>query len=541
MREVRDVPKLEHYEPTKLMAPGSYYDKNKADRAVAFIEQLRHTKGRWAGKRFWLLPWQEKLIRDVFGTIAQNGYRQFREVYAECSKKMGKSELAAAIALLLLFLDNEPSAEIYGAASDRNQASLVFDVSCKQIEMCPELSRRSKILASQKKIVNIQNNGFYRVVSADYGRLQGLNASGIIFDEIMEQPNDKLYHTLLRGSGDARTQPLAFEITTAGFNKQSICYTLHCKAMDILKGKKVDPQFYPAVFSLDEEDDWRDEKNWYKSNPSLGITVPIETFRNAYNLALENPAEEAFFKTLRLNMWLNDTVAWIPDNVFMRGAKDIDIESLKGRDCYGGLDLSSTTDITALMLVFPPDDPNDPDQKYIVLPHFWLPRDTIDFRARRDKVPYRSWEQMGLFNVTEGNVIDYNAIEQKIIELGEIYHILEIGVDRWNATQLITNLQGDGFIMVPIGVGFKDQSAPSKEMYKLLMEGRIIHGGNPVLRWMAENAVVDTDAAGNIKVTKARSTEKVDGIIALVMGLDRAVRNEGRHSSVYDERGLITF
>ncbi len=445
------------------------------------------------------------------------------------------SELAAAVALYLLYADGEPSAEVYGAAADRGQASIVFDVAHQMVEMAPALIKRSKIMAATKRIVNYRNSGFYQVLSAEVGTKHGLNVSGLVLDEVHAQPNRKLYDVLTKGSGDAREQPLFFLITTAGTDKESICFELHQKAKDILSGQKIDSSFYPVVYGLTEDDDWHDEKNWYKANPSLGQTIMIDRVRDHYKEALENPAEEAVFKQLRLNMWVSSTTAFIPELVYDLGSRPFDPESLRGRECYGGLDLSSTGDITAFVLVFPPSDETE---NYYLLPYFWVPEDTIPIRVRRASVPYDVWEAKGFLKATEGNVVDYNFIEAFINELHEKYNIKEIAVDRWNATMLIQNLEGDGFTMVPFGQGFKDMSPPTKEFYKLMMQGRMIHGGDPVLKWMAMNVVIDRDAADNIKPTKARSPEKIDGIVASIMALDRAVRHENSES-IYDSRGLL--
>ncbi len=532
-------PRLENYIPTKFMLPTSHYDKAKADRAVAFIENLKHTNGKWAGKRFWLLPWQEQIIRDIFGIVDCNGKRQFRNAYIEIGKKNGKSELAAAVALYLLYADNEPSAEVYGAAADRQQASIVFDVAKQMVDMTPALVKRSKVMAASKRIVNYTNAGFYQVLSAEVGTKHGLNVSGLVLDEVHAQPNRKLYDVLTKGSGDAREQPLFFLITTAGTDRNSICYELHTKAKDILDGTKIDHTFYPVVYGLADDEDWHDESNWYKANPSLGYTIQIDRVRDAYNEALQNPAEENVFKQLRLNMWVSSTVRWIPEQIYDLGNKPINPDLLRGRECYGGLDLSSTSDITAFVLVFPPRNENE---DYIILPFFWLPEDTLELRCRRDHVPYDVWRKQGYFNVTEGNVVHYSFIRKHINELAKLYNIREIGCDRWNATQLIQDLEDDGFTIVPIGMGFKDQSPPMKELYKLMLEGKINHGGNPVLRWMAGNVVAEVDAAENIKPSKKKSTEKIDGIVALILGLDRCIRNQNaQQGSVYDERGIIIF
>ena len=538
-RRPAGYPKLKNYKPSRFMLPTSHYDKAKADRAVKFIENLCHTKGKWAGKRFWLLPWQEQLIRDIFGIVKPDGYRQFRTAFVEICKKVGKSELAAAVALYLLYADNEPSAEVYGAAADRQQASIVFDVARQMVEMSPALLKRSKLMTATKRIVNYGNSGYYQVLSAEVGGKHGFSVSGLVFDEIHTHPNRQLYDVLTKGSSDARQNPLHFIITTAGTDRHSIAYELHTKAVDILEGRRVDPTFYPVVYGLKDDEDWEDEANWYKVNPSLGYTVDIERLRDAYREAKQNPADEVTFKWLRLNMWVSSTVAWIPDAIFMKGNEEIDLAALEGRDCYGGLDLSSTGDITALVLMFPP---RDEDEKYILLPFFWVPEETIPQRVKAASVPYDIWERQGYLLSTEGNVIHYDFIEKFINDLAEKYHIVEIAVDRWNATQMIQNLEGDGFTMVPFGQGFASMSGPTKDFYRLLMEGKIVHGGHPVLRWMAGNVVVDTDPAGNIKVTKAKSKEKIDGIVAAIMALDRCIRNQTEpQGSVYDERGLLVF
>ena len=535
----KDYPKLKNYQPTRFMLPTSHYDKAKADRAVTFIENLCHTKGKWAGKRFWLLPWQEQLIRDIFGIVKHDGNRQFRTAFVEICKKVGKSELAAAIALYLLYADNEPSAEVYGAAADRQQASFVFDVARQMVEMSPALMKRSKLMSATKRIVNYGNAGFYQVLSAEVGSKHGFSISELVFDEIHTQPNRQLYDVLTKYSSDARQNPLHFIITTAGNDRNSIAFELHTKAIDILEGRRVDPTFYPVVYGLKDDEDWEDEANWYKVNPSLGYTVDIERLRDAYREAKQNPADEITFKWLRMNMWVSSTTSWIPDAIFMKGNEPIDMRLLEGRDCYAGLDLSSTGDITALVLIFPP---RNTDEKYILVPYFWVPEETIPQRVKSNSVPYDVWEKQGHLLATEGNVIHYDFIEKFICDLAEKYHILEIAVDRWNATHMIQNLEDAGFTMVPFGQGFASMSTPTKEFYRLLMEGQVVHAGHPVLRWMAGNVVIETDAAENIKVTKAKSKEKIDGIVASIMALDRCLRNEGEpQGSVYDERGLLVF
>ena len=531
--------KLKKYKPTKFMAKDSHYDKGRADFAVMFIESLCHTKGTWAGKPFELLDWQEQIIRDVFGTIKKNGYRQFNTAYIEIPKKNGKSELAAAVALLLLCGDGEQRAEIYGCAADRNQAKIVFDVAVDMVRFCPALEKRCKILDSQKKITYIPTNSTYQVLSADVANKHGFNTHGVIFDELHTQPNRKLYDVMVQGSGDARMQPLYFLITTAGNNTESICYEVHQKAEDILNGRKTDRTFYPVIYGAGMDEDWTDPKVWKKANPSLNETIGIDKVQAACDSARQNPGEENSFRQLRLNQWVKQSVRWMPMEKWDACAFPVDPEELEGRVCYGGLDLSSTTDLTAFVLVFPPEDEDEP---YYILPYFWLPEETLDLRVRRDHVNYDVWEKQGYIQTTEGNVVHYGFIEKFIEQLGEKYNIREIAFDRWGAVQMVQNLEGMGFTVVPMGQGFASMSPPTKELMKLTLEKKIAHGGHPVLRWNMDNIFIRTDPAGNIKADKAKSTEKIDGAIACIMALDRAIRcGNDTSESVYDTRGLLVF
>lgn len=529
--------KLKNYKPTKFKAKDSYYDKEYADFAVAFIESLCHTKGTWAGKRFELMDWQEQIIRDLFGILKPNGYRQFNTAYIEIPKKNGKSELAAAVALLLTCGDGEQRAEVYGAAADRQQASIVFDVAADMVRMCPALNKRVKILASQKRLIYEPTNSFYQVLSAEAYSKHGFNVHGVVFDELHSQPNRKLYDVLTKGSGDARMQPLFFLITTAGTDTHSICYEVHQKAQDIIDGRKIDPTFYPVIFGADDTEDWTSPKVWKKCNPSLGETIGMDKVKTACESAKQNPGEENSFRQLRLNQWVKQAVRWMPMDKWDKCAFAVNEEQLQGRVCYGGLDLSSTTDITAFVLVFPPLDEED---KYIILPYFWIPEDTLDLRVKRDHVPYDVWERQGYLQTTEGNVVHYGYIEKFIEELGKKFNIREIAFDRWGAVQMVQNLEGMGFTVVPFGQGFKDMSPPTKELMKLTLEEKIAHGGHPVLRWNMDNIFIRTDPAGNIKADKEKSTEKIDGAVATIMALDRAIRcGNDTSESVYNDRGIL--
>jgi len=537
--EVRHLRKLKDYTPTQFMAEDSHYDKAAADYAVRFIECLAHTKGTWAGKPFELIDWQERIIRDLFGVIKPNGYRQFNTAYIEIPKKNGKSELAAAVALLLTCGDGEERAEVYGCAADRQQAAIVFDVAADMVRMCPALNKRVKILTSQKRIVYVPTNSFYQVLSAEAYSKHGFNIHGVVFDELHTQPNRKLFDVMTKGSGDARMQPLYFLITTAGTDTNSICYEQHQKAQDILEGRKIDKTFYPVIYGAPDDADWTSPEVWKKSNPSLGETIGMDKVEAACESAKQNPGEENAFRQLRLNQWVKQTVRWMPMHKWDACKVDFDESLLEGRVCYGGLDLSSTTDITAFVLVFPPTEEDD---HYYILPYFWLPEETLDLRVRRDHVPYDLWQRQGFLMTTEGNVVHYGFIENFIDELGTRFNIREIAFDRWGAVQMSQNLEGLGFTLVQFGQGYRDMSPPTKELMKLTLEQKIAHNGHPVLRWNMDNIFIKRDPAGNIKPDKEKSTEKIDGTVATIMALDRAIRcGNDSGDSIYDERDLLVL
>lgn len=514
------------------------YDALRAIRVVGFIERLKHTKGQFFGDPFILLPWQKKIIEDVFGTVRDEDptMRQYNTAYIEIPKKQGKSELGAAIALNMLINDDEWRAEVYSCAADIKQASFVFDVAADMVKQDNTLSTLIKVNRSTRNMVYLPTGSKYQVLSSEVATKHGLNVSACIFDELHIQPNRALYDVMTQGSGDARKQPLWFFLTTAGTDRESICWEVHQKALDVLEGRKADPRFYPVIFGLPEDADWTDEKNWYKANPSLGHTITIDKVRDSFHKAQETPADENQFRQLRLNQWVKQSIRWMPMDKWDECGGTVNPYELEGRACYAGLDLSSTSDLTTFVLVFPPLDEDGP---YTVLSFFWLPEDTLPLRVRRDHVMYDKWEKQGHILTTEGNVVHYGFIKQFICDLGERYNIREIAYDRWNATMMVQSLEEEGFTMVPFGQGFRDMSPPTKELMRIVLERKLNHGGHPVLRWNMDNTFVRTDPAGNLKIDKEKSTEKVDGAVALVMALDRAMKNQAGSGSVYDERGLL--
>lgn len=511
------------------------YDRERADDAVRFIRNLRHTKARWAGVPFTLLAWQEKIIRDIFGTVKKDGLRQYKIAYVEIPKKSGKSELAAAVALYLLFADNEPGAEIYSAAADRQQAAIVFNVAATMVRQCPALAKRCKIIDSIKRIVVPGSNSFYQVLSSDVPTKHGLNVHGVIFDELHAQPDRKLYDVLTDGSGDARTQPLFFLITTAGDDpdRVSIGWEVHSYAKAVLDGTKVDPTFYGVIYGVDDEEaNWLDEDVWRQANPSLIRTVDgqevgtirIETIREAVVKALDNPAKERTFRQLRLNQWVkNKASKWISLEHWDATAGMVDPEKLRGRQCYGGLDLSSSVDLTAYCLLFPPVPE---DELWRVLWWFWIPEENMKVRVERDKVPYDRWVRQGFIKTTPGNVIDNAFIRREVVASRDRHHIQEIGFDPWAALQLSLDLTDDGLTMVEVRQGYKSMSPAMKEIQKLIIAKQLAHGGNPVARWCFGNLEVKQDENENIRPVKGKSTQRIDGFVALVNATARAILHE---------------
>lgn len=525
------------FEVTKFMLPTSYYDDEEAEYVISFIENLKHTKGQWHNKPFILLPWQKEIIRNLFGVKKQDGFRQFTTAYVEIPKKQGKTALGAAIALYMLIADGEWGAEVYSCAADRAQASLIYTVAVDMIGLSPALRKRLKIVASQKRIVYPAMNSFYQVLSSEAFSKHGINPHAVLYDEL-HVANREMFNVMTHGAADARRQPINFLITTAGNDRHSIGFEVHQKAEDIIEGRKHDQTFYPVIYGAGEDEDWTDPKVWRKANPSLDVTVAEEKMAIACENAKQNPAEENLFRQLRLNQWVKQSIRWMPMDKWDECGFEVNPEELIGRECYAGLDLSSSIDITALVLVFPP---RDEDENYMVLPYFWIPDENLRLRVRRDHVPYDVWEKQGYIKMTEGNVVHYGFIETFIEELGKKYNIREIAFDRWGAVQMTQNLDGMGFTVVPFGQGYKDMSPPTKELMKLTLEKKISHGGNPVLRWMMDNIHIKMDPAGNIKADKEKSTEKIDGAVATIMALDRAIRNGGSSGSVYDDRGILVL
>lgn len=511
-----------------------YFSEDDADHATAFFEvYLRHSKGQFAGQPFTLEPWQRKIIRDVFGwKRISNGTRRYRTVYIEVPRKNGKSTLAAGVALYLTTADGEPGAEVYGAALDKEQAMIVFREASNMVKQCPELRELCDV--QTRAIIVPETSSVYRVLSADSDNKHGLNTHGIVFDELHAQGDRDLFDVLQTSTG-ARRQPLTFIITTAGSDKNSVCWEQHDYAVKVRDGVVDDPTFYACIFAAGEGDDWKDPATWKKANPNYGVSLDPDFLAQQVKEAQEKPAYENTVKRLHLNIWTEQDTRWLPLEVWDDNPADVAIEEqCEGRACYIGLDLSSTRDITAAVRVFPRDDGT-----FDVLPRFYVPRDTAPVRQRRDRVPYDDWIRAGLIIGTPGNVIDYEFIKADLLEDARRFNLRAIAYDPWSATQIALQLAQDGAPVVEVRQGFASMGEPTKTLEKLVMARKIRHGNNKVLRWMLANAAIDTDPAGNIKPSKKRAREKIDGVVALIMALARATLPDDGGTSVYDSRGMI--
>jgi phage terminase large subunit-like protein len=516
----------------RAVRAGHRFDIAAAERVREFfLRFLRHSKGAWAGQPFELLEWQwRQMIAPLFGWKRPNGTRRYRRGYIEVPKKNGKSTLFSGLSLYLLAGDGEPGAEIYSAAVDRDQASIVFNEAANMVEESPQLSSRLKVVRSTKRIVFHRTRSFYRALSADVPAKEGLNAHAVLIDELHAQKTRELWDTL-RYAGASRRQPLHLSITTAGFDRHSICWEQHDYAEKVREGLIEDLSFFTFLAAADPEEDWTDPDVWKRANPSFGITIDADQFAEDCSEAQESPAKENSFRRYRLNQWTTQDVRWLSMEKWDACCGE---PSLNNRTCYAGLDLSSTTDISALVLVFPDGE------KFSVLPFFWVPEEGARQRERRDRVPYQQWIRQGVIEATPGEVIDYDRIRHRINKLAEQYDIREIAIDRWNSTQLATQLGGDDFEVVAFGQGYASMNWPTKKLEELVLSGKLAHGGNPVLRWMASNVSIETDAADNWKPSKKKSIERIDGIVALIMTLDRAT-TQSDFSSIYETRGILTL
>lgn len=495
----------------KALRLGYYFDKQAADRVCAFIENFcRHSSGRFAGQPFLLARWQRDFLRNLYGWKRPDGTRRFRETYVEIPKKNGKSTTLAAIALY--GLAEEPGAEVYPGAVDREQAGIIFNECARMVRASPALSEIFEVIDSRKRIVFRARNAFLQAMSADVPSKDGINASMTILDELHRFASPAMYD-VMKYAGAARSEPILAIITTAGHDRHSICYELHTRARAILDGTVEDLEFLPLIYAADEADDPDDPATWRKANPALGSVLKVEDFRKAHAEAKLLPRLWALFLRLRLCIWTEQVTRWLRLDLWDAGKSD-DPFPFAGKTCYAALDISSVADLTSLHLLFVEGD----DVRAI--PYFFVPEDTAARRAEVDKVPYPDWIADGHAIGTPGNSTDHRAIRKLLNDLVEQgLTIAKVGIDPWNAAQLANDLVEDGFDVEFMRQGYATLTAPSKELERRLLAGTIRHDGNPVQRWCVANVATETDSAGNIKPSKKKSAERIDGVVSLVMAL----------------------
>ena len=511
---------------------GLYFDPDAGQHAIDFFQFLRHSKGEWAGQVVVLEPWQQFILWVVFGWKKEDGNRRFRTAYEEVARKNGKTTKAAGIGLYLLVSDDEPGAEIYMAATKKDQAKICWLEAVRMIKRSPSLRRRTKIYRDNVNIPNTANK--MEPLGRDTDSMDGLNIHGAIVDELHAHKTRDMVDVIDTATG-ARRQPLIYEITTAGFDRQSVCFSHHEYTCKILDGIIEDDAFFGIIFTLDEGDDWEDEKNWVKANPNLGVSKKLENMREKAKKAKQMPTALNAFLRLELNIWTQSETKWIPrDHWDACGEIEFTEDELIGRRGYMGLDLSSTTDISALVIVFPPEFNGD---DYKVLCRFFCPNESIHERSKRDRVPYETWVRAGIMMATSGNTVDYEEILAQVQEDMELFGVEELAFDRWGSNYIIQKIEETELTCVQFPQTFNSMSPPMKDLEKLIMDHKLAHGNNPALNWMADNLVAIQNSTGLIKPDKAKSLERIDGMVALIMALARAiVHNE--NASVYEERGI---
>lgn len=516
---------------------GLYFDWAAARRVVIFFATfLRHSKGEWGGQPFLLGPWQQFIVANLFGWKRKiDGTRRFRMAYIAIPRKNGKSTLAAGIGLYLLVADGEPGAEIYAFATKKDQAKIIFDEATRMWEASPDLQRRVGHFRNNLHVRS--TNSKFEPLSSDGDTMDGLNASAALGDELHEQPSREVWDKLATSMG-ARRQGLMLGITTAGEDRQTFCFDQDRLARQILEGAVVNDGVFAFIACLDVDDAhdwkalWEQPEEWAKANPNYGVSVKTDFLESAALEAKQQPTKLNAFLRYHLNVWTQgSTRAISPDKWRLCAGVDTNDPAdavrerwkaeLLGRACYGGLDLADTTDIAAFLAYFPRTEDNPQPR---VLPFFFVPEEALIERSKKDRVPYDMWERQGFLFKTPGNVIDYGFIRKFLQAFNDDYRVIEIGYDRWNSTQLVSQLQEEDHIeMVQVGQGFLGMSAATKEMLKMVVGVEFAHGGNPVLTWMADNLIVTQDPAGNLKPDRAKAREKIDGMVAFAMAIGRAM------------------
>lgn len=543
--------------------PNAYYSYYEVERALKFISSLTHTKGRWKGKPFNLRPWQIMLVDAVFGTVKADGFRLYRDLYLEIPRKNGKTELGAALALKGLCADSEQGAEIYSVAGEIDQAALCFNAAVAMVKDNVVLTRECAIKESRRTIYYPKTSSFYKVLSSKDDTKHGLNAHMVIFDELHVQRSRNLWD-VMRTSMSAREQPLMCALTTAGDSRTGICWERHQLARKVLQWIESDytdgigaaiRTLYPIIFAAYDDDSeqvrnpeyWKNPESWYKANPALGDFRSKEELESFYAECKELPAQVPTMKRLYLNMWVGSYTSAV--DMAKWNLCKTEIADLRGRECYAGLDLSDTMDLSALVLAFPEErviETDNSDHKIetfiTYIPFLFCPEEKIKQKTKLENVPYQFWVDQGHVIATSGDVIDYSEIVEVIELVKERYELKSIAFDRWGSSHIVQELQKRKIDVVEFGQGYASMSAPTKDFLRSINRGTMRHNDNPCFNWQAENLVTKADEANNIKPSKDKSVDKIDGIVAAIMACGIAITEpEPEEPSIYETRGIVTL
>ncbi|NIO43332.1 MAG: terminase large subunit [Burkholderiales bacterium] len=514
------------YDPWKTRED-CWFDKKHAEYVLEFFPRfLKHVQGKFAGKPVELRPWQKACIGHLFGWKRPDGSRRYRECLLYVPRKNGKTTLCAGVGLYCLHAENEPGAQIYAAAADREQAALLHNPARTMNDSNPELASRAQTYRHSIT----RGDSYFKTISSDANTKHGYNTHVALIDEVHAHKSRELIDVLDTSTG-AREQPIIFYVTTADYMQPSICNEIYTRACKIRDGEITDKSFLPVIFEAGKEDDWTKVKTWKKANPNYGVSVSVDYFKRQFQKARDMPAFEFIFKRLHLNI-RTDTVAKFLNMDSWRAAPRAYIEP--GFELWGGLDMSSRQDLTAFVLAAPIGD------LVALEAYFWIPEDTAETKERLDRVPYRAWEKAGHVRFCKGSQIDYAQVKRDILEICKSRNVREIAADPWNAGQLLQELEAAGIELVEFGQTMRDMSDPTKEFAARVAAGEIAHNDNPVLTWNAGNATVRGDENENIRPVKKQSTGRIDGIVAAIMALARTTRSED-NKSPYEDRGLLTW
>lgn len=505
-----------------------FFDVEKAHRACAFIEKLPHIKGKWAGKNIELDPWQVFIVTCIFGWVNAAGLRRFKTSYLEVPRKNAKSTLSSGVALYCLVADGEAGAEVYSAATTRDQAKIVWQDAKRMVDKCPGLRRRFQVATSAHSIYSERSASVFVALSRDQGgNLDGLNVHCGVIDELHAHKTREVFDVIETGTG-AREQPLLWLITTAGFNRAGICYEQRIYLTKILNNSQVDEEYFGIIYTIDDSDDWTDPAAWAKANPNWGSSVNPEDIARKARKAMRMTAAQNNFLTKHLNCWVNADTAWMDVNAWQRcGNENLRLEDMTGRTCYLAIDLASKLDIACVAYVFP----DDINQSFTVFVKNYLPELTVE---ESDNSQYEGWAEDGLITVTPGAMTDYAAIEDDLKKAASQFDVREVAYDPWQANYLASRLMEQGLNMVELRQTVQNISEPMKELQALVVAGKLQHNACPVLDWMISNVVCHVDAKDNIYPRKELPQNKIDGAVALIMGIGRAkIAAEGQCQDIF--------